>query len=72
MCGEKIALQRLMTRPLTNYCIKCKEAPKQLKRIGLLCTGNNAESTGKVSISSATRGGVTASVICHIVPGAKA
>jgi DnaK suppressor protein len=32
-CGEEIGLKRLQARPVTNYCIKCKEATESRERV---------------------------------------
>ena len=31
MCGEKISLQRLKARPVTNFCITCKNKMEELE-----------------------------------------
>ena len=36
MCGEKISLQRLKARPVTNFCITCKNKTEALEeKIGM-------------------------------------
>jgi DnaK suppressor protein len=32
-CGEDIAIRRLEARPVTNYCVKCKEAAETIERV---------------------------------------
>ena len=31
MCGKKISIQRLKTRPVTNFCITCKNKMEELE-----------------------------------------
>ena len=31
-CGDEISLKRLEARPVTDYCIKCKEEQERVER----------------------------------------
>ena len=35
VCGEKIDLKRLQTRPIADLCIKCKEDQEKREKMGL-------------------------------------